>query len=107
MRHSLGDFIASRYMLKHPKVIKKVLLLSPAGITDYSIPGTNILAEIGCCNYFIVIFFSSLVYSYQLRVQNLYRCCCFHNFINKPFGTYECELDEYEIKKIKMEQNLC
>ena len=60
MRHSLGDFIASGCVLKHPKVIKKVLLLSQAGITDYSIPGTNMLAEIGCCNYFIVIFFQVL-----------------------------------------------
>ena len=36
--HSLGYFFASRYMLKYPKGIKKVLLLSQAGITDYRIP---------------------------------------------------------------------
>ena len=41
--HSLGGFIASRYMLIYPEGIKKVLLLSPAGITDYSIPGTDFL----------------------------------------------------------------
>ena len=99
--HSLGGFIASRYMLKYPKGIKKVLLLSPAGITDYSIHGTNMLAEIGCCNYFILIFFSSLIYSCQLRVQNLYRCCCFHNLVKKAFGTYEFKLDEDEIKRNK------
>ena len=39
--HSLGGFIASRYMLLYPEGIKKVLLLSPAGITDYRIPGRN------------------------------------------------------------------
>ena len=38
--HSLGGFFASRYLLRYPKEIKKVLLLSPAGITDYRIPGT-------------------------------------------------------------------
>ena len=36
--HSLGGFLASRYMLLYPEGIKKVLLLSPAGITDYRIP---------------------------------------------------------------------
>ena len=43
--HSLGGFFASRYLLKYPKGIKKLLLLSPAGITDYRIPGTYIQKE--------------------------------------------------------------
>ena len=37
--HSLGGFMVSHYILKYPKGIKKVLLLSAAGITDYHIKG--------------------------------------------------------------------
>ena len=99
--HSLGGFIASRYMLKYPKGIKKVLLLSPAGITDYSIPGTNMESEIGCAKYFPLILISSLLYCCQIKVQNLYRSCCFHNLAKKISATYEFNLDENEIKQNK------
>ena len=47
----MGGFFASRYMLKYPKGIKKVLLLSPAGITDYRIPGTTMAKDVGCGTY--------------------------------------------------------
>ena len=99
--HSLGGFIASRYMLKYPKGIKKVLLLSPAGITDYYIPGTNMGSEISCSHYCASIFFSSLIYCCKLRIQNLYRCCCFHKMVKKAFGNYIFQIDEDEIKKNK------
>ena len=99
--HSLGGFIASRYMLRYPKGIKKVLLLSPAGITDYRIPGTNIGSEISCSLYCLGIIFSSCIYCCNLRIQNLYRCCCFHKKVKKAFGTYIFQIDEDEIKKNK------
>ena len=46
--HSLGGFIASRYLLKYPLGIKKALLLSPAGITDYNIPGSDFFQDSSC-----------------------------------------------------------
>ena len=99
--HSLGGFIASRYMLRYPKGIKKVLLLSPAGITDYHIPGTNMGNEISCSLYCCAILFSSIFYCCNLRIQNLYRCCCFHKMVKRAFGTYIFKLDEDEIKPNK------
>ena len=52
--HSLGGFMVSHFILKYPKGIKKVLLLSAAGITDYHIKGTDIHKEAGCCFGFIM-----------------------------------------------------
>ena len=46
--HSLGGFIASRYLLVYPQGIKKAFLLSPAGITDYNIPGTDFFQDSSC-----------------------------------------------------------
>ena len=57
--HSLGGFIASRYMLKYPKGIKKVLLLSPCGITDYHIKGTNMNPDDSNCLFCTKIIFPS------------------------------------------------
>ena len=39
--------MVSHDILKYPKGIKKVLLLSAAGITDYHIKGTDIHKEAG------------------------------------------------------------
>jgi pimeloyl-ACP methyl ester carboxylesterase len=97
--HSLGGFFASRYMLKYPQGIKKVLLLSPAGITDYRIPGTTMNRDIGCGLYCASIFCTTLVWPCNVRVQNLYRCCCFHNLIKKNYQNYSFNIDQEEIKK--------
>ena len=95
--HSLGGFFASRYMLKYPKGIKKLLLLSPAGITDYRIPGTVMQRKQS--DFCFAIFCPTLVWPCKLRVQSLYRCCCCHNLIEKYYGTYYYTIDESEIKK--------
>ena len=97
--HSLGGFFASRYLLKYPKGIKKLLLLSPAGITDYRIPGTSMHREASYKMYFLTICCPTLVWPCKLRVQNMYRCCCCHNLIKKYYGTYIFNFDESEIKK--------
>ena len=59
--HSLGGFIVSHYILKYPIGIKKVLLLSPAGITDYHIKGTNIHEEAGKIIWMYFVFFRMLL----------------------------------------------
>ena len=99
--HSLGGFIASRYMLKYPKGIKKLLLLSPCGITDYHIKGTIMDSEDSNCLCCSKIIFPSLFWPCKLRTQNFYRCRCFHNTIIKNYGKYVFQIDEDEIKKNK------
>ena len=97
--HSLGGFIVSRYILKYPKGIKKVLLLSPAGITDYRIPGTNILETFGCCLGCIVSFISSCLWPCKLRLQNFYRCSCLRNKILQYASSYTFKFNHENIKK--------
>ncbi len=97
--HSLGGLFASRYMLKYPKGIKKVLLLSPAGITDYRIPGTIMERDLGCGGYCASVICTSLVWPCHLRVQNVYRCCCFHSLIKKNYRFSNIKIDEKEIQK--------
>ena len=99
--HSLGGFIASRYMLRFPEGIKKVLLLSPAGITDYRIPGTDFFEESSCCFYCAAICCPTCVWPCQLRVQSLYNCCVCHNYLRRHYGVMGMHLDENEIKKNK------
>ena len=99
--YSLGGFIASRYMLKYPKGIKKVLLLSPCGITDYHIKGTNMNPDDSNCLFCSKTIFPSLFWPCKLRVQNFYRCSCFKNTIKRTYGKYVFNIDEDEIKKNK------
>ena len=99
--HSLGGFIASRYMLKYPKGIKKVLLLSPCGITDYHIKGTNMNPDDSNCLFCSKTIFPSLFWPCKLRVQNFYRCSCCKNTIKRTYGKYVFNIDEDEIKKNK------
>ena len=88
-------------MLKYPKGIKKVLLLSPAGITNHKIPGTNIGSNMNCCFYCLYIIALTCLWPCKIRAQDLYRCCCFHNCIKESYGFYDFNLDEEEIKKNK------
>jgi pimeloyl-ACP methyl ester carboxylesterase len=99
--HSLGGFIASRYMLLYPQGIKKALLLSPAGITDYNIPGTSLYQHTGCCFYCSAVCCPTFVWPCRLRVQSLYNCCVCHNCIINAYGVMGLNLDESEIKKNK------
>ena len=96
--HSLGGFIASRYLLKFPEGIKKALLLSPAGITDYNIPGTSIFQHTSGCFYCSAVWCPTCVWPCRLRVQSLYNCCICHNCIKKYYGIMGLHLDENEIK---------
>ena len=97
--HSLGGFIASRYLLRYPIGIKKALLLSPAGITDYNIPGTDFFQDSTCCFHCAQICCPSCVWPCRIRLQSVYNCCCCHNFIKKHYGVMEANIDESEIKK--------
>lgn len=97
--HSLGGFLASRYMLKYPIGIKKLLLLSPAGITDYRIPGTSLYRKFSFSMFCASLICPSFFWPCKIRVQNLYRCCCCHNIIKKYYGSYTFNFDENEIKK--------
>ena len=96
--HSLGGFLASRYMLLYPEGIKKVLLLSPAGITDYRIPGTDYFRDSSNKFFCCAVCCTSLVWPCQLRVQNLYNCCCFHNIIRNHYGIKKLNIYKEEIK---------
>ena len=97
--HSLGGFIVSRYMIRYPQGIKKALLLSPAGITDYNIPGTNMYQNDSCCFYCAAICCTTCVWPCRLRVQRLYNCCICHNCIKNYYGVMGLNIDESEIKK--------
>ena len=88
-------------MLKYPKGIQKVLLLSPCGITDYHIKNTNMDPESSSCIFCIKITFPSLFWPCKLRVQSFYNCCCFHNIVKRVYGNYIFKIDEKEIKKNK------
>ena len=97
--HSLGGFISSRYLLKYPQGIKKALLLSPAGITDYNIPGTDFFQNSSCCFHCAQVCCPACVWPCRIRVQNVYHCCCCHNFIKKHYGIMQVNIDESELKK--------
>ena len=99
--HSLGGFISSRYMLRFPLGIKKVLLLSPAGITDYNIPGTNFFQDNTCCFYCSAVCFPTFVWPCRFRVQSFYNCFICHDCIKNNYGAMEIKFDESEIKKNK------
>ena len=96
--HSLGGFFSSRYMLKYPKGIKKLLLLSPAGITDYSIPGTNFFEHTSCCWYCAIVCAPTCVWPCKLRLQRAYKCCCCKSKLKQAFGNKKIHLYENEIK---------
>jgi hypothetical protein len=97
--HSLGGFIASRYMLLYPEGIKKVLLLSPAGITDYRIPGTEFFSDSSKRFFCSSICFPTCVWPCQLRVQSLYNCCLCHNMIKNHYGIKNLKLYTEEINR--------
>ena len=99
--HSLGGFIASRYMLKYPKGIKKVLLLSPCGITDYHIKGTNMDANATCLYCCMFKTFPSCLAPCQIGLRNIYRCCCCLRGSIKNYYEDDVKFDENEIKKNK------
>jgi len=67
--------MVSHYIIKYPKGIKKVLLLSAAGITDYRIPGTNIHKEAGRLMGCIMTFLGCC-WACKPRIQCCYRCIC-------------------------------
>ena len=97
--HSLGGFFASRYMLKYPRGIKKVLLLSPAGITNYRIPGSLISRKINCSDYCLLVLLSTGFWSCKIRVQGLYNCTLCHKYVENNFGEYLCDFSQCEVNK--------
>ena len=99
--HSLGGFIASRYMLKYPKGIKKVLLLSPLGITDYLKKETYMDGNMSCCFCCVTKTFPALFYPCKLRLQSIYRCCCCVRKLIKNFYAEKVNFDLNEIKRNK------
>ena len=97
--HSLGGFLMSRYMLLYTEGIKKVLLLSPAGITDYRIPGTDFFRDSKTTFFCSAVCCTTLVWPCQLRVQSLYNCCCCHDLIKNHYGIKDLNIYKEEIKK--------
>jgi len=97
--HSLGGFISSRYMLRYPKGIKKVLLLSPAGITDYNIPGTEMYQDTNCCWFCAIVCCPTFVWPCKLRLQRAYTLPCCHKKIKQAWGNKKLFFDENEIKR--------
>ena len=98
--HSLGGFIVSHYILKYPIGIKKVLLLSPAGITDYHIKGTNIHEEAGRL-FGCILSFLGCCWACKPRIQCCYKCICCKNFIKTFMETYSITIDQKYIKNNK------
>ena len=97
--HSLGGFLMSRYMLLYPEGIKKVLLLSPAGITDYRIPGTDFFRDSSPLFFCSAVCCTTCVWPCQLRVQSLYNCCCCHDLIKDHYGIKDLNIYKEEIKR--------
>ena len=98
--HSLGGFMVSHYIIKYPIGIKKVLLLSAAGITDYRIRGTNIHKEAGKL-FGCILSFLSCCWACRPRIQCCYRCICCSKFIKTFMETYSITIDQTYIKKNK------
>ena len=98
--HSLGGFMVSHYMIKYPIGIKKVLLLSSAGITDYRIKGTNIHKEAGGLLGCLLTFFGCC-WPCKPRIQCCYKCICFRNIIKSFMESYSITIDQTYIKKNK------
>ena len=96
--HSLGGFLSTRYMLLYPEGIKKALLLSPAGITDYRIPGTDFFQNSDKKFFCIATICPTFVWPCQLRVQSLYNCCCFHDMIKNHYSLRDVKIYKEEIK---------
>ena len=97
--HSLGGFLCSRYMLLYPEGIKRVLLLSPAGITDYRIPGTDFFRDSTSKFFCSSVIFPTCVWPCQLRVQSLYNCFLCHNTVKNHYGIKELNIIKEEIKR--------
>ena len=98
--HSLGGFMVSHYILKYPKGIKKVLLLSAAGITDYHIKGTDIHKEAGSL-FGCMMSFLGFCWACKPRLQCCYKWCCCKKLINSFMETYSITIDKEYIKKNK------
>ena len=98
--HSLGGFMVSHYMIKYPIGIKKVLLLSSAGITDYRIKGTNIHKEAGKC-FGCLLSFISCCWPCKPRIQCCYRCICCKRLVKTFMESYSITIDQTYIKKNK------
>ncbi len=96
--HSLGGFMVSHYMIKYPIGIKKVLLLSSAGITDYRIRGTNMHKEAGLC-FGCLLSFIACCWACKPRIQCCYKCICFKNLIKSFMESYSITIDQTYIKK--------
>ena len=95
--HSLGGFILSRYIIKYPKGVKKVLFLSAAGITDYRIKGTNILKEAGgllSC----ILPLSGCCWACRPKFRGFYKCICLKPFVKSFMGKYYIKIDYDYIK---------
>ena len=88
-------------MLKYPKGIKKVLLLSPCGITDYHIKGTNMDANATCLFCCLFKTCPSCFAPCQIGLRNIYRCCCCLRGSIKNYYEDDVKFDENEIKKNK------
>ena len=98
--HSLGGFMVSHYILKYPIGIKKVLLLSAAGITDYRIRGTNIHKEAGRL-FGCILSFIGCCWVCKPRIQCCYKCICCKKFIKTFMETYSITIDQKYIKNNK------
>ena len=98
--HSLGGFMVSHFILKYPKGIKKVLLLSAAGITDYHIKGTDIHKEAGKC-FGCMMSCLGFCWACKPRIQCCYKCCCCKKLITSFMETYSITIDTEFIKKNK------
>ena len=98
--HSLGGFMVSHYIIKYPKGIKKVLLLSAAGITDYHIRGTNIHKEAGKL-FGCLLSFIGCCWACKPRLQCCYKCICCTKYIKTFMETYSITIDQTYIKKNK------
>ena len=95
--HSLGGFMVSHYILKYPIGIKKVLLLSAAGITDYHIKGTDIHKEAGKL-FGCILSFMGCCWACKPRIQCCYKCICCRKFIKTFMETYSVTIDQTYIK---------
>jgi len=98
--HSLGGFMVSHYIIKYPKGIKKVMLLSAAGITDYHIKGTNIHKEAGRL-FGCILSFIGCCWACKPRIQCCYKCICCSKFIKTFMETYSITIDQEFIKNNK------
>ena len=80
--------------------------MSPAGITDWRIYGTDIHRDMGCKRRICMSVVTPCLWPCQPRMQNFYRCCCLKRLVLRRFWKTKRDFDTDNIKRAQDESKL-